>query len=445
MKIMKFGWTSVWSLEMIQNTAKIIVDSKSSWEEIVVVVSAMSWVTDTLIGVCDYVAKWDKENVVSILEVLRNKHTEVAHKICNWSCDIRFINQINSYISDLEDVIKWITILRQISDRARAKILYFWEILSSLIVSLAINQLWENSKNHFSRDVLMCTWKYMDSECDFDKSYEAVGIYFKNIDLTKEVPVFTWFWWWDQEHNVYLFDRWWSDYVATLLWRLLEVDSVEIWTDVDWVMSADPRVVEKPILWKELDYSVSAEFALVWAKILHPKTISPVQKIWVPVFIKNTFSPNAYWTKICNLDSRGIKWINIDDKQIVFTFVDPAMIWKSWYLTDVMKVFSDLKISIDTISTTETSFSLSIRKKYFSEELLKSLDHLKERFELEILEDISKISIVWDHIDDYSILSGLREVIMISKWAHPKSITVFVKKGDSKKLLQKLHQKLFKK
>lgn len=444
MKVLKFWWTSVWSLEMIKKTAEIVVNSKKD-NDIIVVVSAMSWVTDILIKVCDFVTKWDKEKISIILDELKQKHIEVAHSICNWSCDIKFINQINSYINDLEDIIKWVTILRQLSWRWRAKILYFWEILSSLIVSLAISQLWVSSNNYFSRDLLMCSWNFLDWECDFHKSKITNKDFLNLVNIQNEIPVVTWFWWWDEEKNVYLFDRWWSDYVATLLWRFLEAECVEIWTDVSWVMSADPRVVTKPIIWKELDYSVSAEFALAWAKILHPKTISPVQKKSIPIYIKNTFSPESYWTKICNLDDKWIRWISIDDKQMIFTFIDPSMIWKSWYLSDVIKKFSDLHISIDSIATTETSFSLSIKKKNYFEEILKELNHLKERFELEIIDDVTKISIVGDFINDYSLIWELENIIMISKWAHPKSITIFVKKWDSKELLQKLHQKLFKK
>jgi len=91
-------------------------------------------------------------------------------------------------------------------------------------------------------------------------------------------------------------------------------------------MSADPRIVKDAILWEKLDYSVCAEFALVGAKVLHPKTISPLQEVNIPVIIKNTFNPEAEGTKITQIKSKGIKGIHIDTKQTILSFIDPTMI-----------------------------------------------------------------------------------------------------------------------
>lgn len=442
MKILKFGGTSVWSKEMIEKTAKIVVDAKKE-DSIIVVVSAMSGVTNTLIEICELAKNWKQETFFPFLENIKEKHIQVAQALCNNNCDIFFINEIKKYIIQLEDILKWVSLLKQLSDKWKAKILYFWEILSSLLVSLAISQAWYLSKNYFSRDLLICSWKFIDWDCNYKSSEEKVTDFLKNKDLEKEIPVITWFWWGDEEGNIYLFDRGGSDYVGTLLGRFWQASSIEIWTDVDGIMSADPRIVETPILWEELDYSICAEFAIAGAKVLHPKTISPVQRKEIAVVIKNTFNPKAPWTKICSNKSEWIKGIHIDDNQVILSFIDPAMIGSIGYISEVVKVFSSLKISLDAIATTETSFSLSLRKKDYTEKLLEELEKIKEFFHLEVFENITKISLIGANVNEYDILEDLWEIVMISKWAYGKSLTLFVKTNDSKKLLQDLHKKIF--
>jgi len=263
-------------------------------------------------------------------------------------------------------------------------------------------------------------------------------------DFSDEIPVITWFWWWDLDWNIYLFDRWWSDYVATIVWSLFYAKSVEIWTDVDWVMSADPKIVSNPIIWDELDYSVSAEFALTWAKILHPKTISPVQEKWIPIYIRNTFNPDFKWTKICKVkDLNWIKWINVDNKQILITFIDNSMLCWVWYIYDVAKIFKNNHISIDTIATSETSFTVSIKERNLSDAFLEQLNYLKENFSINFNNDVTKISIVWDNINNYSILSELTEIKLISQSEFNKTLTIFVKKVDKDMILNKLHKAIF--
>jgi len=443
MKVLKFGWTSVWSTEMINNTAKIIFEAKKD-ENIVVVVSAMTWVTNSLIEICNLVEKWNLINVLDLFNKLKNKHLIVAKELINDNLrDNNYLLVLEQELDNLEDIFKWVTLLKSLTDKIKAQILYFGEILSSILVSISINNLWIKSNNYLSKNFLICDWSYLNWDCNFSKSEKFMENWLKNIDLKQEIPVITWFWWWDENWSIYLFDRWWSDYVASLIWRFLKADCIEVWTDVDWIMSADPRIVKNPVLWEELDYSVCAEFALVWAKVLHPKTISPAKWKNIPVFVKNTFNPKAKWTKICNVESKWLKWINIDNEQVILNFIDPTMILEHWYVYDVLKLLNNEKISIDTLATTETSFSISIKSKYFSDNLCEKFSKLKENFKIDIYKNISKISFVWDNIDNYKVLSYFDEIIMISSWAYWKSLTVFVKCDDSKALLCNLHEKVF--
>lgn len=443
MKVLKFWWTSVWSSQMIKETARIIVNSKKD-SEIVVVVSAMTQITNQLIEIYNLTLVWDIDKVLELFNKIKQRHLETALELWASTLDNEYYTKLNTELTNLENILKWVTIIKNDNDLTKARILFFWEILSSILVSLAINNLWIKSNNYYSKDLLSCNGDYLNGECDFDKSEYLMSSWIKTIDLKKEIPVLTWFGWWDENWNVYLFDRWWSDYVWSLVWRFLDVDWIEIWTDVNWIMSADPRIVENPILWEELDYWVCAEFALVWAKVLHPKTISPAHKKFIPVYIKNTFNPEAKWTKICKKADTWLKWITIDDNQVMLNFVDSTMIWWYGYIYDVVTILNDEKISIDSIATTETSFSITIKSKYYSKELYDKFSHLKENFEINIFKNITKVSFVWDTIENYNLSSYFEdEIIMLTGWAYWKSFTVYVKTWDSKKLLIDLHKKVF--
>lgn len=445
MKVLKFGWTSLGSLEMIQKTAQIVTEIKNnSKEDVVVVVSAMSTVTNTLIELCESAQKWDIITVMKWIDELRKKHEEVVKWICSDNMCKEHCNYIKSNLNTLHDIFKWVTLLWNISSKDKAKILYFWEILSSILLSLSINKLGYNSKFYKSADIIMCEWKFMNSDYNKDLSVKKAQDFLKNHNTKKEIPVITWFWWWDENWNIYLFDRWWSDYVATIIWNIFNANSVEIWTDVDWVMSADPRIIKNPIIWDELDYSVSAEFALTWAKVLHPKTISPAQEKNIPVYIKNTFNPKAQWTKICKSTKLSwIKWINIDNNQVLITFIDNSMLWCVWYLYSAIKIIRDNSVSIDSVATSETSFTLSIKESDLSTKLKDELYKLDDKFIVTIDVNVTKISIVWDNINDYKVLSTLDDIKLISKWEFNKTLTIFINKVEKNIILTKLHKSIF--
>lgn len=444
MKILKFGWTSLWSYEMIKKTSEIVINSKENKsDEIIVVVSAMSKVTNILLEICELGLKWDEKWVISEIEKLREKHVSVIKEL--WKCKLckAAVENIDKVIWELQDILKAIVILKQLSNKAKSKILYFWEILSSILLSLFINESKYSSKTYLSKDYIVSYWKYMDWDCDMDKSKVKIKEFIKNVDLEKTIPVFTWFGWWNND-DIYLFDRWWSDYVATLLWSLLDVEAVEIWTDADWVMTADPRKVDFPVIWDELDYEVASEFALSWAKILHPKTLSPIQKKKIPVLIKNTFSPSSSWTKICKISwKKWIKWINVTSNWVILTFIDPSMIWAHGFIYSVLKVLEQENVSIDVMATTETSFSISICDKYYSKDLVKKLENMEQHFKLVIEKDVCKISIVWDSIDTHKVLESIDNVLMISKWAYNKCLTIYTKIDNPDDLLKVLHKDLF--
>ncbi|MDD3303051.1 MAG: aspartate kinase [Candidatus Gracilibacteria bacterium] len=442
MRTLKFGGTSVGSSEMIKITASIIIKTKEK-ENITVVVSAVTKITNRLIEICDLLIAGKFDEAITIYYEIKEKHLNIYNEILN-NKENHYYNKLINELKNLEDIIKGIGILKNLNEQIKAKILYYGEVLSSILVAFAINEQGIKSNNYLSKNLLICEGSYLNSECNFKESKETLNEWIKNINLDEEIPVITGFGGGDKEGNSYLFDRGGSDYVASLIGRFLKADAIEIWTDVDGIMSADPRIVENPILWKELDYGVCAEFALVGAKVLHPKTISPAQEKFIPVYIKNTFNPEFPGTKICRKVDKGIKGVNIDTNQVLLNFIDPTMIGGYGYVFQAVKILNDEKISLDALATTETSFSISIKSKFFDERLRKKFLNINDNFKVEIYENITKVSIVGDTIDDFDVLSKIKEsIFMITSGAYGKSLTFFVNNNDSNELLKEIHKNIF--
>jgi aspartokinase len=139
-----------------------------------------------------------------------------------------------------------------------------------------------------------------------------------------------------------------------------------------------------------------------------------------------------------------LKGINIDDKQVLLNFVDPTMLGGYGHVYSALKILNDEKVGVDVLGTTETSFSFSLKSKHFSPELREKLLELGKQFEISIYEEISKISIVGDSIDDFKFLADMKEeIIMVSTGTYGKLLTILVKTKDPKKLLNHLHNQIF--
>jgi len=447
MKVLKFWWTSMWSSLRILKVAQIVIDSHKK-ENCLVVVSAMSWITDKLLELAKYAWKWKYPKVKKILDSIERHHKTTLLEIV-WIENYQNIwdKNFKKKFEELELISKWTSLLWDVSEKYQASIWYFWEILSSLLLVEAIKEKWLGSIWLMSRDLIRTDKNYLDAKVDFKKTKSLVSKKLSKINYKKTIPVVTWFAGWDLDWNTTLLARWGSDYVATILWEATKSDSVEIWTDVAWIFSWDPRIIKNPVCFEKLDYRVCAELALAGAKVLHPKTISPMVRSNIPVYVKSTLEPEKNWTKICKHKEKWVKWLNLNNNNVLFHFTDNTMFWSVWYINEITCIFRKNNIPIDSITTSEVSFTCSIKKSDLSKKVLKEL---KKTWDVEIIENLSKISVVWEYIwynckvmqNIFNTLEG-HKIYLVSKWASFNNITLFVDNNKSKEILELLHNKLF--
>ncbi len=273
LKVMKFGGSSVGSAERIQNVAKIVLDARKIGE-VAVVVSAMQGVTDKLLAL-------DFDSV-------KEKHLTAAK-------DLK-VAAPTELLSELEGVVKGIKLLGDASPMALDLVVSFGERLSANLVAACLNKK-TPSVAVDSRELVKTDSNFQNAAVDFAATNVRIRNYFKKLN---KLPIVTGFISSNSAGKTTTLGRGGSDYSSAILGAALDADVIEIWTDADGVMTADPRIVRTAFTLPEISYEEAFEMAYFGAKVIHPATMVPAIKKGIPVLIKNTFNPKNGGTRISN-------------------------------------------------------------------------------------------------------------------------------------------------
>jgi aspartate kinase len=444
MIVMKFGGTSLANAERIKNVASIVerrLDKKP-----IVVVSAVGGITDKLINVAKEASKGINP-------------TEKANEIINIHKEIiKSLNLDDGFIEDdfinLYDSLNGIYLLKELSLRSMDLISSFGEILSSKILSKYLNSLGLNSEQYCGWEIGIITNDNFSNAEILEETYNNIK---NNLSSIEKIPIVTGFIAKDEEGNITTLGRGGSDYTASIIGSALNVEEIEIWTDVDGIKTADPRIVPSAIQWKIITFNEASEMAYFGAKILHPKTIKPAVNKQIPVRILNTYNLENKGTMILKEDEENHLFKSISSKNniTVIRICSTDMLLAHGFLAKIFETFNRYKISIDLISTSEVTVSVTLDNINNS---LKNLDftilELKEIGKVEILKDMSIICVVGEGIRNkpgilgrmFNVCKNLdTNIEMVSQGASPLSISFVVNQNDSDNVIKELHKELFEK
>lgn len=446
MKICKFGWTSMGTAPLIKTVASICIAAAEK-EQIGIVVSAMSTVTDTLVSICEEIMEGNESGMKTKLAWLETRHFQTLQEL--------LVNNVQSVrdtvfvpkFDELRIMCTGCCLLRDVSPKNKAAILYFGEIWSALLLEACFHAQGQHTACLLSKDIIITNDFFLDGTVDFPATKKNCENQVKTRSSSASFfPIITGFAGGTDDGNVCLLGRWGSDYVATIIGRGIDATSVEIWTDVDGIHSADPRFIQRTTVRNELDYRVCVELALAGAKVLHPKTLAPVMQKHIPVQIKNTFAPEKEGTKIRRSPSSGIKGINCNTKQILLHFTDTEMFGAIGYIHKITEFLAKENIVIDSFATSEVSFTCSIREDAWNQRLEEKIDTIAP---VQIIRDVAKISIVGNDINEQHILEKVfailakRTIHLISQGASHTNLTLFIDNdGQTQEIVQKLHDAL---
>jgi len=436
MKVLKFGGTSVGSPQRIKEVSQLI----NNGERKIVVLSAMSGTTNSLVEISDYLRKRNQEAANSMINALRNKYIGHVRELYSTEemadATLDFLKDEFMYLHSFSN--------RTFTDNDEKVILAQGEIMSSTMLT---NYLKEKGV----KVMLIPALDYMKINADGEPETDYINERLRNIlnaNPDYNLYITQGFICRNQTGAVDNLQRGGSDYTACLIGAVLRTEEIQIWTDIDGMHNNDPRFVENTTPVRQLNFEEAAELAYFGAKILHPTCIQPARYAGVPVRLLNTMDPTAPGTIINNeMQVGSIKAVAAKDNITAIKIVSSRMLLATGFLRKVFEIFETYKTSIDMVATSEVGVSLSIDNK---SRLVPIVDELKKYGTVEIDEDMCIICVVgdlkWANIGFETLVTKAISQIpvrMISYGGSDYNISFLVKKSDKKAALQALSKNLF--
>ena len=376
MKVMKFGGTSVGSVDSILKVKQIV---EAAEEPVIVVVSALGGITDKLINTSQMAANGDAEYEKEYREIV-NRHIEMVYTVIPaGEGRTVLLDKVNELLSELKDIFQGIYLIKDLSSKTSATIVSYGERLSSIIAATLIKgAVWYDSRNFIKTEK-----KHAKHILDSELTTSLVKETFDEIPQVALVPGFI-----STDKNsgeVTNLGRGGSDYTASIIAASLNVASLEIWTDVDGFMTADPRVISTAYTINELSYVEAMELCNFGAKVVYPPTIYPVCHKNIPILIKNTFNPEAPGTIIkqeVDSGSKAIKGISSINDTTLITVTGLGMVGVIGVNFRIFKALAQNGISVFMVSqaSSENSTSIGVR----NQDAALACEVLNEEFAKEI-------------------------------------------------------------
>ncbi len=459
MIVLKFGGTSVANATNISKAIEIVTN-KSKENKLAVVVSAFSGVTDMLILAGKTASSKDKD-YKEIVQKIEKKHKDAIDELIPLSDQAELIDTINGTINLLKTLLDGCYLLGEISSRTADIIAGFGELLSSQIIAVALKQKVANATFKDSREVIKTNSNFGKATVDFELTYKLIAAYFaKN---THQVVLFPGFIASSIDGNTTTLGRGGSDYTAAIIAAGVKASVLEIWTDVNGMFTANPKIVKQAQPIETISYQEAMELSHFGAKVLYPPSIQPVLKDNIPIFIKNTFEPEAYGTLITHNPTTGvnpIKGISHIDGISLLTLEGSGMIGVAGSSKRLFEVLSQENINVIFITQASSEHSICIgilhsdaAKAKIAIDTTFSIEIAQGRVDPTIVENnLCIVALVGESMKNHQGISGKMfstlgknnvNIRAIAQGASERNISVVINEKDVKKALNTLHERFF--
>jgi len=437
MKIMKFGGTSVGKPERMHQVSQLITRDA---EPTIVVLSALSGTTNSLVGISDALAKQDKQAASSIIETLEKHYRTFIIELLQTE-ELRA--KANEIIDEHFEFLK-ITQRISLSDALNKDILAQGELMSTKLFSLYLEQ---EKIEHALIPALEFMRLDVNEEPDLLVIREKLNTVLA-AHPTKKLFITQGYICRNAKGEVDNLKRGGSDYTASLVAAAVKASVCEIWTDIDGMHNNDPRVVDKTVAIEQLSFDEAAELAYFGAKILHPTCIWPAQQENIPVKLLNTMQPSAAGTVIKKeAGTVGVKAVAAKDGIIAVKIKSSRMLLAYGFLRKIFEVFEKYKTPIDMITTSEVAVSVTIDSDIHLAEIIAELNNIAS---VEVEKNQTIVSIVGNEIaQTEEVLKKLFDAInevpvtMVSYGGSPHNISLLLPSDYKTKTLQLINKGLF--
>lgn len=424
MKVLKFGGSSVGSPGNIKQVSQIISGEIEKGEKLVVVTSAMMGITDDLVTVGQMAAD-DDEGYKDLSNKIVNQHVETIKSLINIKSQSSIIAQLKFLTNNLEDLLHGVYLLKELSPRTLDLMLSFGERFSSLIISAYLNQTGIPSEWLDTRQLIKTDANFGNAKVIESITFENINRYF---ETHSKVQVATGFIGSTLRGETTTLGRGGSDYTAALIGSALNVEAIEIWTDVDGVMTTDPKKVKNAFPQPSLSYLEAMEMSHFGAKVIYPPTLQPAFTKNIPLRIKNTFNPDFAGTLISEAaDSRDypVKGISSIEDIALINLTGSGMVGVPGISSRLFGALANREINV--ILITQASSEHSICFAISPEQSEQARMAINEEFALEIQSDkIDEVTLQ----TDLSIVAIIGKICRIPRVSPAKCSMPWVKTGS---------------
>jgi len=446
MIVMKFGGTSVESRDAITRVISIV--KQYEHRRPIVVVSAMGKTTNKLLAAAHEAAAGRRDQALSIVDELRGHHLTHGLTLAG-SAAADLDRFIRTHFEWLDELVKGLSVVGELSDRSKDAIASVGERLSSLVVSFAFRAAGLPTQHVDARRVIVTDDRFTQAQVLFEETYAALA---ENVRLVAEhsVVVMGGFIGATKQGVTTTLGRGGSDYSAAIVGAAVNAEEIQIWTDVDGMLTADPRIIPGGHRVKSISFAEAAEMAFFGAKVLHPATVLPAVEKNIPVLILNSKRPEVDGTRI-TLEAAScanpVKSISCKRDITIVSIRSTRMLMAHGFLRRIFEIFDRYETSVDMLSTSEVSVSLTLDN---TENLAAIREEVCQFAEVTVEEKHAIVCLVGENIRHtpgiagraFQVLAG-KNIVMISQGASLLNLGFVVAEKDLADAVSALHKEFF--
>lgn len=457
MQVLKFGGSSVANAANIRRVIDVI-NQKISEEPTFVVVSALGGITDMLLQ-CSLNAAEGDESYNRKLQELEHRHLQTVKELIPVKDQSRLLSYVKTQCNEIEDICKGVFILKELTPGIRDRIISYGELLSSKIISEALAHL--NAQWVDARKLIITNSDHGNAMVDFNVTNSNICKFLSEYPSSLYiVPGFIAS---DNKGITTTLGRGGSDYTAAIIAAAINAGSLEIWTDVSGMMTADPRLVTNSRIIPQISYQEAMELSHFGAKVIYPPTIQPVMSKGIPVWIKNTFAPGNDGTVIkqnAPESTSSIIGISSINKISLISLEGSGMVGIPGFSHRLFAALAGKKINVILITQSSSEHSICVGIDESNAALAKQV--IDEAFEYEIQvkkveplvveKNLAIVALVGDRMKNHTGISGKLfgalgkngvNIRAISQGSSERNISTVIAKDDVKKAINVIHEAFF--
>lgn len=459
MKVLKFGGSSVANPERIRNIVEILKSYYAKGEHFTVVFSAFGGVTDMLIEMSQLAAS-GKETYQDLFDEFSDRHSRAVEELLREEYKKDVLPQLDRNHEVLRNLLHGIFLVREASPRTMDYVLSFGERNAAFIISFVLKQAGVKSAYLDARKIIKTDKKFNSAKVDFELTYQKIREYYTEHP---EVQIVTGFIASAKGGLTTTLGRGGSDYTASLIAAGLNAKVIEIWTDVDGVLTADPRKVKKAFTIKNMTYAEAMEMSHFGAKVIYPPTLQPALQKQIPLYIKNTFNPTFRGTYISSQsdpDGAPVKGISSVSQIALLTLSGSGLFGVPGIAARLFGALAQANINIILITQGSSEHSISFAVEPQAARKAKRQVETAFQYELDrkivdlikVEEDLSVVAIIGENMRYRTGISGRLfqalgkngiNIIAIAQGSSELNISVVIPQSNETKALNALHEAFF--